>query len=182
MTDHNLIEKAIALAVRAHKGQTRKESERPYIVHPVTVALILARHGFLDTVVAAALVHDVVEDTSVTPEELRAELGDAVADLVAPVTHNDALEWEDKKKEYIEAVRGASDEVKAISVADKIANARSFIAGYVEQGSAMWEHFNAGREKKLWFERAMLAMLRESWAHPLVDEYARLVDEMTALA
>lgn len=182
MTGHTLIEKAVALAVRAHANQERKESSRPYIVHPVAVALILARHDFSDTVVAAALVHDVIEDTSVTETELRAELGDAVVNLVIPVTHDNTLSWDDKKKAYIEAVRAAREEAKAISVADKIANAQSLLASYEIQGVGIWAYFNAGRDKKLWFENAMLAMLRESWQHPLVDEYAGLVEQMNALA
>ena len=182
MTGHTLIEKAVALAVRAHAEQKRKESQRPYIVHPVAVALILAKHGFSDTVIAAAITHDVIEDTSITEAELRAELGVAVANLVMSVTHDDTLLWDDKKKAYIEAVRAAGDEVKAISTADKIANARSLIVAHTKQGTDVWTHFNRGREKKLWFENAMLAMLRESWQHPLIDEYAALVKKMNALA
>lgn len=176
-----MIERATALAVRAHTGQMRKEASVPYIVHPVAVALVLARYGFSDAVVAAGIVHDVVEDTSVDDVELRRELGDEVADLVAPVTHDDALPWEEKKQAYIEAVRNATDEAKAISLADKIANAYSLIEAHKTQGTAIWNHFNAGREKKLWFEHAMLKMLRDSWGHPMVEEYAMLVAEMDAL-
>lgn len=181
MTGHMLIERAVALAVQAHEGQTRKESSLPYIVHPVAVALILARYGFSDTVVAAAIIHDIVEDTLVTEVELRTELGDDVANLVMSVTHDGTLSWDDKKKAYIEVVRAASEEVKAISVADKIANAQSLLASYEMQGAEIWAYFNAGRDKKLWFENAMLAMLHESWQHPLVDEYAELVAKMNAL-
>ncbi len=178
---HNLIERAVALAVRAHEGQMRKGTLMPYIVHPVAVAFILARHGFSDTVIAAALVHDTVEDTSVTDAELRHELGDEVADLVAQVTHDDTLPWEEKKRAYVKAVQNAREEVKAISVADKIANAHSLIAAHKTQGTVIWKHFNAGREKKLWFEHAMLDMLRESWGHPMVEEYAALIANMDTL-
>lgn len=176
-----LIEKADALAERAHIGQTRKESGAPYIMHPRAVADILKRHGFSDTVVAAALVHDVVEDTPMTLEEVRHELGDDVAALVAPVTHDDSLSWEEKKQKYIDTVRAAPDNVKAISVADKIHNAQSFIDGYTAQGQKMWGYFNRGRDKKLWFEEAMLAMLKESWHHPMIDEYERLVARLKEL-
>lgn len=176
-----LIEKADQLAVRAHEGQTRKESGAPYIMHPRAVAETLKTHGFRDEVIAAALVHDTVEDTSVTVEDVRRELGEEVARLVEPVTHDDSLSWEEKKQKYIDTVRAASDEVKAISVADKIHNAQSFISGYAEQGKDMWKYFNRGREKKLWFEEAMLKMLQETWRHPLVDEYAALVEQMTVL-
>lgn len=176
-----LIEKADQFAERAHKGQMRKGSHTPYIVHPRAVAGILAAHGFSDTVVAAALVHDTVEDTPVTLDEVRREFGDEVARLVEPVTHDDTLSWEDKKQKYIDTVRVASDEVKAIATADKIHNAQSLLASYDTEGPVVWTHFNRGREQKLWFEEAMLAMLQETWQHPLVEEYAKLVAQMKRL-
>lgn len=179
--DHTLVERAMALAVQAHEGQMRKEADVPYIVHPVSVALILARNGFADTVIAAALVHDVVEDTSVSLPELRQELGDAVADLVAPVTHDDTLPWEAKKLAYIEAVRNTSEGAMAVSLADKIANAHSLLAAHHVQGPEIWKYFNAGREKKLWFEHAMLEMFTHSFKHPMVEEYSILIKEMDAL-
>jgi (p)ppGpp synthase/HD superfamily hydrolase len=159
----------------------RKESDTPYITHLIGVALILAKHGFSDTTIAAGLAHDTVEDTSVTPDELREVLGEEVAKIVAAATNDDSLSWEEKKKKYIESIRNASEEAKAVATADKIHNAESLLAAYAEQGTDLWKFFNAGREKKLWFENAMLAMLQESWKHPLVDEYEVLVQKMNAL-
>lgn len=181
-TDNGLIiEKAIALALRAHEGQMRKEAPTPYIVHPVRVAILLARYGFSDEVVAAGLVHDVVEDTSLSLKDIGNELGENIATLVAPVTHDNTLPWDEKKKTYIEAVRHANDDVKAISTTDKIANAESLISAHARDGSAVWKYFNVGREKKIWFEEAMLTMLKESWQCPMVDEYARMVVRLKAL-
>ncbi|MBI3572113.1 HD domain-containing protein [Candidatus Kaiserbacteria bacterium] len=177
-----LISDAIRLATRAHQGQTRKEDDTPYIVHPYAVALELARYGFPDTVIAAALAHDVVEDTKVTAEELRGQLGDEVADIVAALTQDDSLSWEEKKKKYIETVRNGPDSVKAVATADKAASARDLLVAHAAQGPAVWKHFNAGREKKLWFENAMLSMLQKSWNHALVDEYAALVEKLNTLA
>ncbi len=176
-----LLERAVRLAVRAHEGQMRKESDTPYITHLMGVAIILAKHGFSDTIIAAGLAHDTVEDTSVTPEELRETLGDEVADIVAAATNDDSLSWEEKKKKYIESIRNASEGAKAVATADKIHNAESLLAAYAEQGTELWKLFNAGRDKKLWFENAMLTMLQESWKHPLVDEYKVLVEKMNAL-
>jgi len=176
-----LIEKADQLAERAHTGQTRKDAPTPYIEHPRAVAAILKDAGFDETVVAAALVHDVVEDTPVTLKDVRQELGDEVARLVAPVTHDSTLSWRDKKLAYIEAVRTAPPEAKAIALADKIHNAESLLNAHAAQGQRVWGYFNASREDKLWFEEAMLEMLRTSWRHPLIERYGALVERLRAL-
>lgn len=177
----NLIEVATALAIKAHEGQTRKESNKPYVVHPIGVALILARHGFDEVVISAGLLHDVLEDTSITHDALSTLVGGDVAELVASVSHDAELPWEEKKKNYIEMIRKGGDSTKAIATADKIANAQSLLCAYEKEGPALWAHFNAGREKKLWFEHAMLTMLDESWEHPLIDEYAQYVEKMDVL-
>ncbi len=177
----DIVENAALLAIRAHAGQTRKEGETPYVVHPFMVALELARYGFPESVVAAGLTHDVLEDTEIGVDELRTIVGDEALEIVQTLTHNDSLPWEEKKKAYIEAVRNGSESAKAVSAADKIHNAKSLLAAHDKQGSELWKHFNAGKKKKLWFEEAMLAMLQETWKHPLVDEYASLVEQMKAL-
>jgi len=178
----SLIEKAARIATIAHKEQLRKDEDIPYIVHPFMIALLLTSYKFSETVVAAALVHDVLEDTDFSEEQLREEMGEEVMAIIASVTNDDSLSWEEKKKKYIETVRAGSDGAKAVATADKIHNAQSLLAGAAKQGSDVWKHFNAGREKKLWFENAMLSMLQETWQHPLVAEYATLVAEMNTLA
>lgn len=177
-----LLEKAARIAAVAHKDQVRKEGPYPYIEHPMLVALTLTKHGFSDTIVAAALVHDVLEDTDYPEADMRAALGEEVMAIVDSITNDESFSWEEKKRKYIETVRAGSEGAKALATADKIANARSLLSAYVTQGPNVWQHFNAGREKKLWFENAMLAMLQETWKHPLVDEYAALVAQMNALA
>ncbi len=176
-----LVEKAMILALKAHEGQMRKEAPISYIVHPVRVAILLARYGFPDEVVAGGLVHDVVEDTCFSLDDIKNDLGENIANLIAPVTHDDTLSWDEKKKAYIESVCAASEYAKAISTADKIANAESLIAAHARDGHVIWRYFNAGRTKKLWFEEAMLAMLNASWKHPLVDAYSRVVEKMKML-
>ncbi len=178
---HLVVEKATILAIRAHSGQMRKDAPTPYIAHPIRVALLLARYGFSDTVIAAGLLHDVVEDTSVSLEEIKDEFGNEIAELVKSVSNDDTLGWEEKKKKYIETLRGAPDNSKAIATADKIANAESLLAARAREGSAVWSHFNAPREKKLWFEESVLEMLLEKWPCPMVEEYARLVVALKGL-
>ena len=175
------IEDAIAFALTAHDGQTRKGEETPYIVHPVVVALILAKHDFSDDVIIGGILHDVIEDTSVSKEDVASKFGEEVAELVTSVTHNGAHSWKEKKEKDIASVRTASQDAKAIATADKIANAQSLLNSHAVHGSAVWNRFNASREDKLWFEHTMLDMLEDSWGHPLVGEYRALVEKLDAL-
>ncbi|MEK7530580.1 MAG: HD domain-containing protein [Patescibacteria group bacterium] len=176
----SLLEKAVRIAVEAHKDQKRKDGP-PYIIHPFGVALKLAKYGFSDTVVAAALVHDVLEDTEYPPDTMHAELGDEVWAIIQSVTNDDSLSWEDKKLKYIETVRAGSDDAKAVATGDKIHNMESLVIAYKEHGDTLWTKFNANKVKKLWFEEKMLAMLKESWSHPMIQEYESLVAWMRSL-
>lgn len=178
----DVIERALRLAVRAHAGQTRKTDDTPYITHPVAVALYLTQRGADERTVAAALVHDVLEDTEVTSDALRAELGEEVYAIVAALTHDDTLSWEDKKLAYIESVRRGSTAVKLVALADKIHNLKCLIEAFEQEGDSVWRHFNRGYEKKVWFEEAMVAMFRESWEHPCVEEYAELLKRLVHAA
>lgn len=177
----SLIEKAMRIAASAHKGQRRKELDIPYISHPVMVALLLEKHGFPDEVIAAALVHDVLEDTEFPEERLREELGNQVLEIVLAVSNNDSLSWEDKKMRYVETVRCGGEGAKAVAIADKIHNAESLLLAHQSQGPLVWKNFNRGKAKKMWFEHAMLDMLKSTWAHPMIAEYECLVLAMDAL-
>ncbi len=174
----SLVEKALRIATKAHEGQVRKEGEVLYIVHPVMCALMLTQYGFTDEVVATALVHDVLEDTSVSEADLRRELGDRVTDAVTKLSENKSLVWEDRKKEYIENVRNADELVKAVSLADKIHNAQSLLHVAETRESNVWSAFNRGKEAKLWFENEMLAMFKNTWKHQLIEEYELLIRKL----
>lgn len=176
-----LIKKAKDIATKAHQGQVRKTDGSPYINHPLRVADILVANNFSAEIVAAGLVHDVVEDSSVTIDDIRKELGSGVADIVSVVSEDKSLEWEDRKKQYAENLTRSSEGVKAVVVADKIHNLRDLIVTHQIMGSAIWEKFNRGKDKKMWFEKTVLDSLKKSWNHPLVDEYEKLVEAMEEL-
>lgn len=171
----SLIEKAIRIAASAHFGQTRKADGMPFITHPIAVALKLAKHGFPDIVVAAALVHDVLEDTDYPTDKLKEELGNKAFEIVKTVTNDKSLEWEEKKIKYIENVRKGPEEAKAVAVADKIHNIESLMIVYAKDGPEIWKRFNRGKDKKVWFEKNFLKMIKETWKHPLVKEYEELI-------
>jgi (p)ppGpp synthase/HD superfamily hydrolase len=175
--DINLIEKAVRISASAHKDQIRKGDDLPYIIHPFMVALKLAKHNFPDTVIAAALTHDVLEESDFLEDRLKDELGQEVWEIVKAVTNDDSLPWEEKKKNYVEAIRRGPEGAKAVAVADKIHNLESLMIAYREKGPELWKRFNRGREQKLWFENEVLKMLKETWQHPLIDEYQHLLDQ-----
>ncbi len=172
----NIIEKATRIAVEAHKNQTRKADDSPYIIHPFMVALKLQKYNFEDEIIAAALTHDVLEDTDYPVEKFREELGDEVYKIVKAVTNDGSLDWEEKKKQYVETVRNGSEGAKAVSVADKIHNLECLLIAYKEQGQEVWKKFNRGKDKKVWFETEVLKMLKETWQHPLIEEYEKLLE------
>ncbi len=171
----DLVEKAMRIATLAHAGQLRKD-DLPFIVHPFMVSMKLVRHGFPDIAVAAALTHDVLEDTDFPEDKLMQELGEDVFTIVKAVTYDESLPWEEKKLRYIDSVRRGCVYVKAVSVADKIHNLESFIIAHEHHGPSIWSRFRAGKEEKRWFEREVLRMFREAWEHPLIDEYERLLE------
>jgi len=141
------------------------------------VALKLVKHNFSDIVIAAALTHDILEDTDFPEDKFKNELGEEVLKIVKAVTNDDSLAWEEKKKKYIETAKNSSNEVKAVVVADKIHNIESLLIAYEKQGPAIWKKFNRGKEKKVWFENKALNMLKETWNHPLIKEYEDLLNQ-----
>jgi (p)ppGpp synthase/HD superfamily hydrolase len=177
MSNNNVIEKAVRISVLAHKNQIRKGDGLPCIIHPFMVALKLAKYNFPESVIAAALTHDVLEDTDFGEENLKEELGEEVYEIVKSVTNDDSLPWEEKKMKYVETVRAGSNGAKAVAVADKIHNIESLIIAYEEQGVDLWKNFTRGKEKKIWFESEVLKMLKESWNHPLIEIYENLLDQ-----
>lgn len=121
--------KAADFAARAHRRQRRKDEEAtPYVNHVIEVAFLLAQAGCEAEVVAAGLLHDTIEDTGVTYEELAVEFGPRVADLVAAVTDDKSLPKQVRKEKQVEHARAASAEVGAIKTADKTSNLRSIHA------------------------------------------------------
>ena len=178
---NNIIERAARISVLVHKDQVRKGDGSPYLAHPFMVALKLAKYNFSDTVIAAALVHDVLEDTDFPEDRLREDVGEEVFEIIKAVTNDDSLSWEEKKKKYVETVRNGSEGAKAVSLADKIHNLECLFIAYADQGPKLWEKFNRGKEKKLWFENEVLKMLKETWEHPMIDEYEQLLDQENKL-
>jgi len=140
------------------------------------VALKLQKYNFSDEIIAAALTHDILEDTDYPQDKLKEELGEDVLEIVKAVTNDDSLPWEEKKEKYVETVKNGPLGAKAVALADKIHNLESLLIAYEEQGSEMWKKFNRGKDQKIWFEKKVLQMLKETWDHPLISEYEKLIE------
>lgn len=149
--------KAIDFATKAHKGQYRKGSSMPYLIHPLSVMQLLIKAGCEPEVVIAGCLHDVVEDTPFTLEDIRMEFGAKVADLVFSVSEPDKkLSWFERKKHTIEAMKKTKDkEILYLCCADKIHNIQSTIDGYDELGNQIWERFKATREQHEWYHKSL---------------------------
>jgi (p)ppGpp synthase/HD superfamily hydrolase len=147
------IERALRISIDAHQGQTRKgEADVPYVVHPLHVALILARFGMDEDVLQAAILHDVVEDCDGwTLERLEREFGSHVAKIVAELTEDKSKTWDERKRHGIEKVANMSPQAASVKAADKLHNLQSLLATLraSEDHALVWKHFHGGREKTL---------------------------------
>lgn len=176
-----LTEQALRLATVAHKEQVRKTDNSPYVVHPIMVGMMLKEYGFAESVVAAGITHDVIEDTTVTESQLRAALGGEVCDYVVAVSEDMELDWEDRKEKYVQAVVAASEGAKAVCIADKIHNAESLLHHYQTIGVGVWEVFSRSKAKKIWFEELVYTEVSKTWQHPLLDRYRVAIDQLHQL-
>ncbi|MGP0064500.1 MAG: HD domain-containing protein [Isosphaeraceae bacterium] len=144
-----------------HRGQTRKGSEIPYFEHVAAVALILDRGEFDEDVVIAGLLHDVVEDTDATLEEVGSRFGSGVREVVRDCSEVklDAAgrkrPWIDRKRDHLAALMDASTAVWAVILADKLHNL-TCIDLDLEEGLPVWSQFNAERSQVLWYYRATI--------------------------
>jgi (p)ppGpp synthase/HD superfamily hydrolase len=120
-----LTRKAISFATRVHEGQRRASDEAPFILHPLEVALALSTAGCPDRVVAAGVLHDVIEDTDAVIEEIRRDFGDPIGDLVSWLTEDETIVDPVARKEALRAqVKAAGPEAATVFAADKLSKAR----------------------------------------------------------
>ncbi|HMB44581.1 MAG TPA: HD domain-containing protein [Candidatus Methanoperedens sp.] len=159
----NLIDSAFKVAVIAHQNQTKKGTNIPYIVHPISVAQILLQAGFPEEIIAAGILHDTVEDTKVTLDFIRDRFGDRVADIVNGCSEPDkSLPWKERKMHTIEFLKTASLEVRIVACADKLLNIRTIASDYEKIGDKLWERFTETRkEEHEWYYIGVAASLCE---------------------
>jgi (p)ppGpp synthase/HD superfamily hydrolase len=174
-------------AFTLHQGQLRKASQTPYFAHLMTVSALVLENGGSEDQAIAALLHDAVEDAGGldTLVEIREEFGENVADLVDACTDSYTQpkpDWEPRKRDYLEKLKTASDDVLLISLADKIHNARSILRDLHLTGESTWEKFKGKKAGTLWYYQALANIFDEAPYPTLKNEFRNLVDEMHTLA
>ena len=146
-------EKAKLFAIRAHMGQVRKsEPDKPMIMHPIGVGQLLEILGYDDNVVAAGYLHDVVEDTKYTIEDIEKEFGNDIASLVMGASEPDkSLSWEERKKHTIEETKKLPLRNKLVICADKINNLEDLFLKFEKSGIRDFSAFKRGEEQQTWY-------------------------------
>ena len=175
-----MVDRAIEFATKAHEGQYRKGTKRPYIVHPVEVGDIVATMTKDEEVISAAVLHDTIEDCKDITEELLARVfTPRVAKMVAQESEDKSKTWMERKGATIEHISLAPYEVQMIGLADKLSNMRDIDRDYPVMGEDLWNRFRMKDKKMIgWYYKGIRDALKESFnGMPAFEEYCRLIEK-----
>jgi myo-inositol-1(or 4)-monophosphatase len=182
-----LLDRAIIFAVKAHAGTERRGKGYPYIVHPLEAVEIVATMTADQELLAAAALHDTVEDTDVTVEQIRAEFGERIASLVAdesdemPAGLTEEESWHARKRAAIDRLSKASHDAKIVALGDKLSNMRAIARDYAVKGDALWNIFHAKDPKDHeWHYRGLADALRELDGTFAFKEFETLINQVFA--
>lgn len=181
----DLLDRAIIFAVKSHHNTERRGKGFPYIVHPMEAVEIVATITSDQELLAAAALHDTIEDTEVTAEDIRREFGDRVAELVHAesdqftegVSEEDS--WHDRKQAAINRLAAASHDAKIVAMGDKLSNMRAIWRDYQTQGDELWKIFHVkDKASHEWHYRGLANSLSELSDTFAYQEFVRLIDEV----
>ena len=185
--DSDLLDRAIKFAVDAHHNTERRGKGFPYIVHPLEAVEIVATITPDQELLAAAALHDTIEDTDVTVEQIRAAFGDRIAELVHAesdqftegVSEEDS--WHARKQAAIDRLAAAAHDAKIVAMGDKLSNMRAIWRDYQIKGDALWSIFHVkDKASHEWHYRGLAASLSELSDTFAYKEFVRLMDEVFA--
>ena len=178
---HGAFAQAVAFAAYAHDGQTRKGTALPYMVHPMEAAAIAATMTNDPEVLAAAVLHDVMEDCGVTEAELRSKFGKRIAMLVRFESEEKAQDaqatWQKRKLRAINRLRAASREQMILTLSDKLSNLRAIHRDFERLGDALWQRFNQRNPSMHhWYYASIAESLAPISQFDAYREYIALID------
>lgn len=178
---------ALTYAVDLHSLQARKGTKIPYVAHLLAVTGLILEHGGDEDLAIAGLLHDAVEDQGgpATLNEIRRRFGDRVAKIVEQCSDTDIQPkppWRERKEHHIAELAAAGADVRLVSAADKLHNARAIIRDVRRHGEAIWSRFKGGKEGTLWYYDQMVGVLKQGAYNPIADELGEVVTELKAAA
>ena len=180
-----LLDRAIIFAVQAHAGTERRGKGFPYIVHPMEAMEIVATITPDQELLAAAALHDTVEDTDVTIEQIRDLFGQRVASLVAaesdvmPEGVSEEASWRSRKQAAIDRLAAASRDAKIVALGDKLSNMRAIARDYAVMGDELWKIFHAPHPSDhAWHYRGLADSLRELSDTFAFREFESLINQV----
>lgn len=181
----SLLDKAIIFATKAHAGTERRGKGFPYIVHPMEAMEIAATITPDQEILAAAALHDTVEDTDVTIEEIRGEFGERVAALVhaesdVMIEGKEEDTWRQRKQAAIDRLAAAPRDAKIVAMGDKLSNMRAIARDYSVSGDALWSIFHApgGKADHEWHYRGLAQALSDLKGTFAFAEFSALIDKV----
>jgi (p)ppGpp synthase/HD superfamily hydrolase len=172
-----MILEAKLFATEAHKGQVRKTTGKDYITHPIAVAAVIEKAGLSVEAIIAAFLHDVVEDTTKTIEDIQEKFGDKVASLVAFNTEDKSLSWEERKQHTVDSLVNATLEQKALVVADKWINLSELIEDYKTYGEDLWKSFKRGKDQQKWYFSNVLISAKKNLKDEEIPHFFKEYEE-----
>jgi len=178
VSDGELLNRAIKFAVDKHAGQVRKGTNIPYITHPLETMTILNAMRADTNLLIAGLLHDTLEDTDTSPNEILKNFNKDVVELVAEHTEDKTKSWDQRKKYEIKELEQASKRVKMLVMADKVSNLRNMFLDYCELGDEFWSRFNAPKTKQAWYYSKLIDALVDL---QVFDDTAKTYWEMVDL-
>lgn len=183
--DSTLLDRAIIFAVNAHRNTERRGKGFPYIVHPLEAVEIVATITPDQELLAAAALHDTIEDTDVTVEDIRREFGNRVAELVYAesdrftqgVSEEDS--WHERKQAAIDRLAAAPHDAKIVAMGDKLSNMRAIYRDYMVKGDELWKIFHAkDKASHEWHYRGLADSLKELSDTFAYQEFMSLIDKV----
>ncbi len=163
MAEKLRIHNAIIFAAMKHKDQKRKGTDIPYIVHPMEVMQILTSMNCETDVVIAGILHDTLEDTETSPDEIRDSFGDEVLEIVQTESEDKSKTWKERKQHTVDCLRTDTKETKIVCLADKLSNLRSIYADFMSAGDDVWKRFNAPKESIKWYYESIADALEDDF-------------------
>lgn len=182
----DLVSEAIAFSTMAHDGMRRRKSDAPYVLHPMEVGVIIGTMTDNQQVIAAGVLHDVVEDAGISIEEIGERFGERVMELVASETENKREElppedtWKLRKEESLEKLKNTNDpEVLMLWIGDKLSNIRAIYRDFLVEGNAVWNKFHQSDIKvQAWYYRSIMKYTDRLADTLAWNEYKTIVEKI----